>query len=160
MSDPWSALQGAGLGAVALAAAFALIKWLWGQREKIEEKAIETREKQQTDHEVRLTTLEKQLTGFTIQFAESQKDFGKLESDQAKLADKLDGLQRFWREEFEKLSDKMTGGMDRLRADVRKDFEEHRQLVHDRMGEATRNMIDTVEQVLTTQVLKQKRPGK
>jgi predicted outer membrane lipoprotein len=155
MSDPWSALQGAGLGAVALAAAFALIKWLWGQREKVEARSESQRESQAKDHEVRIATIEKQLITFTTQFAEQQKDFGKLESDHGKLHDRLDGLQKFWREEFEKLADKMTDGMDRLRIDVRKDFEEHRQLVHDRMGEATRNMIATVDQVL-----KQKRSGK
>lgn len=159
MSDPWSALQGAGLGALALGVLGALVKLLWAQREKVAEKAEHQREQREASHETRIAMMEKQLISFTTQFAEQQKDFGKLEAEHGRLADKLDGLQKFWREEFEKLSDKMTGSMDRLHTAIRKDFEEHRQLVHDRMGQAARDMVATVEQVGEA-LLKKKRGSK
>lgn len=153
----WSAIQGAGLGAVTLTAVLAVARALWLSKQKAEDKETDHQEKTIAEYGIRLAGIDKEILGLRIQLTEAQKDFGRLESTMGKFNEKLDGLQTFWRQEFEKLSDKMTGGMDRLRSDVRKDFEEHRQIVHDRMAEATRNMIQTVEQVITKQ---QNRRGK
>ncbi len=147
----WSAIQGAGLGAVALAILLGAAKMLWDAKTRAESKEADNRNMTIATHETRLAGIDKEINGLRIQLSETQKDFGRLDQTMGKFNEKLDGLQQFWRGEFEKLSDKMTQGMDRLRLDVRKDFEEHRAIVHERMGEATRNMIATVEQVLSKQ---------
>lgn len=150
-TDPWSAIQGAGLGVVALSLLLAAVKWLWDRKEKVEEKGETNRDKTIDGHDGRLTAVEKAVTELRLLHTEGQKDFGRLEVTTERLQEKLEGLQTFWRQEFEKFSDKMTQGMDRLRTDVRKDFEEHRQLVHERMAKATHDMIETVQDVMTKQ---------
>ncbi len=53
------------------------------------------------------------------------KDVGALQEGQRGITSRVDGQAEYWR----------------------KQFEEHRQLVHDRMTQATHDMLETVEQV-------------
>lgn len=135
-----------GGGGIAIAGFFA--KWLWDRiwREKDGKKAsVEATLKEHADNFVEIV---RRVDAAEYREGERQRQIGHLEARLGNLDGKIEGLQAFWRGEFEKLEAKIDKRLEALESRIATSLAGHQGRVHDRLNAIAGEQAKMLEELL------------
>lgn len=140
-----------------------LLHWIWERFWRKKDKADESEAKTIEAHADRLIRVEGRLDKFDSNDAEKQRTLGRLEGEQHRLEGRVDGLQDFWRNQFDQLSEKFDEKVASMREELRGDQKDlegkvmsalatHQQRIHDRLniitGEQAKLLTEFVDKLV------------
>lgn len=148
----------AGIGALIIS----LVNKLGGRVVDNEDKANTKRDERLSALEGTVSAITERQSRFDERHNNLSRELGRAESENARLAGKVDGLQSDWRARFEKLQDELRLRDERLMeriieakaenskglSELRETFESYRITMHERFNELTRLFVEQQREIL------------
>lgn len=146
-----------GILAAVAAIIFGLVKWLGSRAVQHEDDANRARDTRLTNLEQIQATMSATFVRVDERLSTMNREQGRYESELARIAGRVDGLQADWRMRFEKLQDELRQRdektlelLERLRSanaegldNLRGIFEQYRSTIHEKFNEVTRIIISS-----------------
>ena len=136
------------LATVALMVLALIVRELWAALSKSKQKEEQVHREAHQSLAVDMKALTTTMVQLTARQDGTGKDLGVLEQRQNQLGGKVDGLQAFWRSEFDKLRDEWRTEFRAVAKTLHDDLQGHRQVVHDRLDRATAAMAQQTNEFL------------
>ena len=147
-----------GGGAIAVAGFFA--KWLWDRIWKAKDGKAASVEATLKEHAGDVAEIVRRVDAVEWREGERQRQLGAIEARVGNLDGKIEGLQTFWRGEFEKLEGKIDKRLEALESRITTSLAAHQGRVHDRLNAIAAEQSKMLEELLDTFVLRLEGAGK
>lgn len=135
-------------GGVGLGVAGFFAKWLWDRVWKSKDGKDASVEATLRAQAAQFIEIVRRVDGVEHREGERQRQLGQLEARVGNLDGKIEGLQAFWRGEFEKLEGKIDKRLEALESRITTSLNAHQGRVHDRLNAIAAEQSKMLEELL------------